>query len=364
MKGPGLFLAQYVGDRAPYDSLDGLAEFAATCGFSAVQLPTTDPRLIDLSLAASSKTYCDELRGGLAARGLEISELSTHLQGQLLATHPAHTALFEHFAPAALHGRPEALRQWAHEQLLLAARASRNLGLRAHATFSGSLLWPYVYPWPARPAGLVDAAFEALAQRWRPVLDAFDDAGTDVCFELHPTEDLHDGASFERFVDAVDGHARACILYDPSHLLLQHIDYVGFIHRYHERIRAFHVKDAEYRMSDRTGVYGGYLDWVDRAGRFRSVGDGQIDFDQIFAALIQHDFPGYAVLEWECCLKDSVRGALEGAAFIRARLFDRPARAFDSFSGAATDPALIGRLLGLTASTHAQPTGASDAHER
>ncbi|MBL8300970.1 MAG: sugar phosphate isomerase/epimerase [Rhodanobacteraceae bacterium] len=349
MKGPGLFLAQYVGDRPPFDTLDGLATFAAGCGFTAVQMPTTDSRLIDLPLAASSKDYCDELRGKLAAHGLEVSELSTHLQGQLLATHPAHTALFEHFAPAHLHGRPEELQAWAAEQLQFAARASRNLGLSACASFSGSLLWPYLYPWPARPAGLVESAFHELARRWRPLLDAFDKAGTDVCFELHPTEDLHDGASFERFLDVVDHHPRACILYDPSHLLLQHIDYVGFVHRYHARIRAFHVKDAEYRRSDSTGVYGGYLDWIDRAGRFRSVGDGQIDFSQIFAALIQHGYTGYAVLEWECCLKDSIRGAREGADFIRRHLFKRPAQAFDSFSAGRSDPVLISRLLGLNA---------------
>ncbi len=349
MKGPGLFLAQYVDSQPPFDTLNGLASFAAECGFTAVQIPTTDSRLIDLSLAAHSRDYCDELRGLLAERGLEISELSTHLQGQLLATHPAHTALFEHFAPAELHGRPQALQEWAADQLQLAACASRNLGLSAHASFSGSLLWPYLYPWPARPPGLVESAFRELARRWRPLLDAFDEAGTDICFELHPTEDLHDGASFERFLDAVDHHPRACILYDPSHLLLQHIDYVAFVHRYHERIRAFHVKDAEYRMSDRTGVYGGYLDWVDRAGRFRSVGDGQIAFDQIFSALIQHGYAGYAVLEWECCLKDRMRGAQEGAAFIRRHLFERPDHAFDRFSAGRSDPALINRLLGLGA---------------
>src|SRR6185369_13718059 len=105
---------------------------------------------------------------------------------------------------------------WAVEQVTLAAKASQRLGLTAHATFSGALAWPYFYPWPQRPAGLIEEAFAELGRRWTPILDAFEDAGVDVCFEIHPGEDLHDGATYERFLDEVAGHKRACLLYDPS----------------------------------------------------------------------------------------------------------------------------------------------------
>ena len=141
----------------------------------------------------------------------------------------------------------------------------------------------------------------------------------DVCYEIHPGEDMHDGATFERFLDAVGGHARACINYDPSHFLLQQLDYVAFIDLYHERIKAFHVKDAEFNPTGRVGVYGGYESWIDRAGRFRSLGDGQVDFSAIFSKLAQYDYDSWAVLEWECALKHPEDGAREGRRVHQAR---------------------------------------------
>ena len=257
--------------------------------------------------------------------------------------------LLEGFAPAKLAGDLKAREAWAVEQLLLAAKASRNLDLAAHATFSGALAWPYFYPWPQRPAGLIEAAFVELGRRWLPILNTFDAAGVDVCFELHPGEDLHDGATFERFLSMVEDHPRANILYDPSHMVLQQMDYLGFLDLYHERVRAFHVKDAEFRPSARSGVYGGYLEWIDRPGRFRSLGDGQIDFNSIFSKMAQYDYPGWAVLEWECCLKHPEDGAAEGAEFIRKQIIRVTERAFDDFAGAAADERRNRRILGLGA---------------
>lgn len=347
MKGPAIFLAQFVADAAPFNTLASIAEWAAALGYIGIQIPTWDARLFDLERAASSKDYCDEIAGTCREAGVEISELSTHLQGQLVAAHPAYGEMFDAFAPEAIRGNETAKAEWAAEQVRLAARASQNLGLAAHATFSGALLWHTFYPWPQRPAGLVDAGFAELARRWRPLLDAFDDAGVDACFELHPGEDLHDGVTFERFLDAVDGHRRAHILYDPSHFVLQQLDYLQFIDFYHERIRAFHVKDAEFNVSGKAGVYGGYLDWVERPGRFRSLGDGQIDFRAIFSKFAQYDYDGWAVLEWECCLKHPQQGAAEGAPFIADHMIRRTDKAFDDFAGSASDAGRNRRILGL-----------------
>ncbi|UEQ03007.1 sugar phosphate isomerase/epimerase [Halomonas profundus] len=349
IRGPAIFLAQFIGDEAPFDSLDGIARWAAEHGYQAIQLPTAtaDSRFIDLHKAAESQSYCDELNARCEKAGVVISELSTHLQGQLVAVHPACDDLFDDFAPVELHGKPQERTEWAIEQLKLAAKASQRLGLTAHATFSGALLWPFVYPWPQRPEGLVEEGFNELARRWRPILDAFDEAGVDLCFEIHPGEDLHDGASFERFLAAVDNHPRAKILYDPSHLLLQQLDYLEFIDRYHERIGMFHVKDSEFNPNGRSGVYGGYQGWVERPGRFRSLGDGQIDFSGIFSRLTQYGFDGWAVLEWECCIKDAAQGAAEGAPFIEAHLIQPADRAFDDFAGVTTSVSRNRRILGL-----------------
>ena len=346
IQGPAIFLAQFLGDEPPFDSLEHLAQWAAGLGYKGLQLPTA-PRLFDLEQAAASQQYCDDVVALLARHGLQVTELSTHLQGQLIAVHPAYDALFDGFAPEHVRGDSAARTAWATQQLLWAATASQRLGLKAHVTFSGALAWPYLYPWPQRPAGLVETAFAELAKRWLPILDAFDAAGVDVCYELHPGEDLHDGVTFERFLAAVNDHPRASILYDPSHFVLQQLDYLAFIDIYHARIKAFHVKDAEFRPNGRQGVYGGYADWQDRAGRFRSLGDGQIDFKAIFSKMAQYDFPGWAVLEWECCLKHPEDGAAEGARFIREHIIHVAERAFDDFAGSAVDQHQINHLLGL-----------------
>ena len=332
LKGPGIFLSQFIDTAAPFNSLAGLAEWASAVGFNAVQIPCNHPAIFDLRKAATSRAYCDDVQAVLSQHGLSISELSTHLEGQLIAVHPAHDAAFDSFAPASVRDNRSARTAWATEQLTLAAAASENLGLNAHATFSGSLAWPYVYPWPPHNAQLLEEAFAELGRRWLPLLDIFDRHGVDLCYELHPGEDLHDGITFERFLAQVNGHPRCNILFDPSHLHLQHIDYLQFIDIYHRRIKAFHVKDAEYLPNGRSGVYGGYQKWIDRAGRFRSPGDGQIDFNGIFSKLAQYDYEGWAVLEWECCLKEADTGAREGAAFIRKHIIPVTGRTFDDFA--------------------------------
>ncbi|WP_260929598.1 sugar phosphate isomerase/epimerase family protein [Novosphingobium sp. 9] len=348
IKGPAIFLAQFMGAEAPFDTLENLARWAASLGYEGIQVPC-DPRLIDLEQAAASQGYCEDLLGRVRECGVEITELSTHLQGQLVAVHPAYDSLFDAFAAPEVRDNPRARTEWAIRQVTLAAQASARLGLTAHATFSGALAWPYVYPWPQRPAGLVEEAFAELARRWTPILHAFEDAGVDCAYELHPGEDLHDGVTFERFLEATGNLSRTAILYDPSHFVLQHLDYLRFIDIYHERIRCFHVKDAELRYDGRSGVYGGYQGWVDRPGRFRSLGDGQVDFAAIFSKMAQYDFPGWAVLEWECALKHPEQGAAEGAPFIRDHIIRVTERAFDDFAASGIDAAANRRLLGLDA---------------
>jgi sugar phosphate isomerase/epimerase len=347
IKGPAIFLAQFANDVAPFNNLDGISRWAAALGYKGVQIPSWDGRLFDLKRAAESRAYCDEVRGLLASSGVELTELSTHLQGQLVAVHPAYDQPFDGFAPDSVRGNPPARQRWAVDQLVLAAKASANLGLKSHVTFAGALAWPYIYPWPQRPPGLIEIAFDELAKRWKPILDAFDAAGVDLCFELHPGEDLHDGTTFEMFLERVGGHQRCSILFDPSHFVLQQLDYLDFIDIYHSRIKMFHVKDAEFRPSGRQGVYGGYQPWISRAGRFRSLGDGQVDFRAIFSKLAQYDFDGWAVLEWECCLKSSEQGAQEGAPFIARHIITTAESAFDDFAKSGTDAEANRRMLGL-----------------
>lgn len=347
MKGPALFLAQFMGDKAPFNKLETICKWAASLGFKGVQIPTVETRLIDLKLAAESKDYAQELKGKINSFGLEISELSTHLQGQLVACHPAYDELFDGFAPKKLRGNPKERTGWAVDQLKLAAKASKNLGLKASVTFSGALLWHLVYPWPQRPAGLVEEGFKELAKRWLPILNAYDKAGIDLCYEVHAGEDLHDGATFERFYEATGKHNRVKLLFDPSHFILQQLDYLQYIDAYHEFIKMFHVKDAEYNPTGKSGVYGGYQEWIDRPGRFRSTGDGQVDFKAIFSKLAQYNYEGWAVLEWECCIKHPEQGAKEGAKFIQDHIIRVTDKAFDDFASSGIDTKRNRKLLGM-----------------
>ncbi|MEZ5768012.1 MAG: sugar phosphate isomerase/epimerase [Paracoccaceae bacterium] len=347
IKGPGLFLAQFAGDAAPFNSWDSITKWAADVGYAGVQVPSWDGRLIDLAKAAESQDYCDEFKGVAAANGVEVTELSTHLQGQLVAVHPAYDTAFDGFAAPEVRGNPAARQAWAVEQVKNALTASNRMGLTAHATFSGALAWPYVYPWPQRPAGLVETAFDELAKRWKPILDHAEECGVNVCYEIHPGEDLHDGVTYEMFLERVGNHPRAMMLYDPSHYVLQQLDYLDNIDIYHERIGMFHVKDAEFNPTGRQGVYSGYQPWVDRAGRFRSLGDGQVDFKAIFSKMAANDFDGWAVVEWECALKHPEDGAREGAQFVKEHIIRVTEHAFDDFAGSGADEAANRKMLGI-----------------
>lgn len=346
IQGPGLCLAQFLSNTAPFNTLDGICRWAASLGYTGVQVPAwEDPRLINLTQAAESSSYCDDWTARLAACGVELTELNAALAGQVLALHPAYTEAFRAFFPAGLDDKARVA--WATGQLLQTVRAAARLGTRCVPVLSGGFAWHLAYPWPQRPPGLIDDAFAELARRWRPILDLAGELGVTIAYELHPGSDLFDGHTFERFLQEVENHPAAGLNYDPSHLLLQQLDYAAFIRHYGARIAGFHVKDAEFRPDGRGGVYGGYQSWATRPGRFRSPGDGQIDFRRVFTLLTEAGYRGWAVMEWECCVKSPGQGAREGAHFITRHLIEATTVAFDDFAGSGSDTAVNRRLLGL-----------------
>ena len=344
IKGPAVFLAQFLGDEEPVNNIRNIATWFAGMGYKGIQIPTWDPRAIDLDKAAESKAYCDDYRGMLGELGLEPTELASYLEGQVLAVHPAYEVMFEAFHPKGLRGN--ARTEWSAGQLRKSVLASVNMGTSAVPVLSGSFAWHMVYPWPQRPAGIIEEAFKELTKRWRPILDFGQENGVAITFELHPGSDVFDGATFEMFLDYTDDHPAAGVNYDPSHLLLQQADYLEFIRLYGDRIKGFHVKDAEFQPSGRVGVYGGYQPWLTRAGRFRSPGDGQVDFKRVFSLLTEAGFDGWAVLEWECCIKSPEQGAREGAPFITSLIVETTDVTFDDFAGGG-DPGSNRKILGL-----------------
>lgn len=346
IQGPAIFLAQFVRDEEPYNQIDLLAEWASGLGFKGVQIPGWEPRCIDLDKVAESKQYADEYRENLNDKGVSVTEVTAHLAGQVIAMHPAYEKLFQAFYPEGFNDRERLA--WATGELKKTIKASVNLGTQVVPVLSGGFAWHTVYPWPQRPPGLIDEAFKELANRWKPILNFAAENGISIAFELHPGSDLFDGLTFERFLREVDHHPAATINYDPSHFLLQQLDYLGFIRNYGDRITGFHVKDAEFRPDGRVGVYGGFADWSERAGRFRSLGDGQVDFKQVFTLLTEAGYRGWSVLEWECCVKSPEQGAREGAPFIQNHIIEATSIDFDDFAGSKTESKLNREILGIS----------------
>ena len=345
IKGPAVFLAQFLRDQEPYNNITNIGRWVAGLGYKGIQIPTWDRRVFDLAKAAESKTYCDEYKGRLKEMDLEPTELAGYLAGQVLAVHPAYEIMFEGFHPAGLKGA--ARTEWAAGELKKCIQASVNMGTTVIPVLSGGFAWHMVYPWPQRPEGIIEEAFKELARRWLPLLDLAHDQGLVFAYELHPGSDVYDGATYEMFLEHTDNHPAACLNYDPSHFLLQQLDYLQFIQLYGERIKGFHVKDAEFHPTGRVGVYGGYQSWAKRAGRFRSLGDGQVDFTRVFTLLAEAGFTGWAVLEWECCVKSPEQGAAEGAPFIARHIIETTSVAFDDFAGGQTEAARNRGILGL-----------------
>lgn len=345
IKGPAIFLAQFLGDTPPFNTLDAITTWVADLGYKGVQIPVWDERAIDLDVAATSQVYCDEYKGKLKDKGLEVVELAAYLQGQCMAMHPAYEKLFQAFYPKGLND--ESRLKWAQGELKKTIDASSRMGTTNISSLSGSLAWPYIYPWPQRSDGLIDEAFDELKNRWLPVLDYAAERGVTIGYELHPGSDLFDGATYQRFLEITNGHSSACITYDPSHFLLQQSDYLGFIKVFADRITAFHVKDAEFNPTAYSGVYGSYANWSDRAGRFRSIGDGQVDFKKIFSLLSEAGYDGWAILEWECCVKSPEQGAKEAVEIIESLLIEKTQKAFDDFAKSETTRQLNREILGL-----------------
>lgn len=345
MKGPAIFLAQFLDEQPPFNDIISISKWAKSLGYKGVQIPTWDARAIDLDKAATSKEYCDEYKNNLNELGIEVVELASYLQGQTMGMPPVYENLFQAFYPKNLNDKERV--KWATEELKKTVLASQNMGTKHISVLSGGLAWQFFYPWPQRSEGLIDEAFDEMARRWLPVLDFADEHGITFGYELHPGSDLFDGATYQRFLEKVNFHPAACLTYDASHFLLQQLDYVEFIKIFHKRIKAFHVKDAEFRPNGMTGVYGGFNDWKDRAGRFRSVGDGQVDFKRIFSTLTEYGFDGWAILEWECCIKSPAQGAKEGAIFIKNQIIEATDKAFDDFAKSGIDKQLNRKVLGL-----------------
>lgn len=310
--------------------LKELVPMAKAFGYDGLELACWGDHF-NLDQAADSKTYCQDQLGMLAKQGLGCWALGNHLSGQLVCD-PIDDRHYA-FAPESMADDPEAVRAWAIEMQKKAAHAARNLGIKVVNGFTGSPIWRYLYAFPPCRPGQIEAGYRAFAETWKPILDVYGECGVRFALEVHPTEIAFDIVTAQRALDALDGHPAFGFNYDPSHLAYQGVDYVKFIRTFGERIFHVHMKDVWWEHGDGSvGVFGGHTDFGDarRYWDFRSLGHGDVAFEDIIVALNDIQYDGPLSVEWEDARMDRCHGAREACDFVRQVDFPGSALAFDA----------------------------------
>ncbi len=324
--------------------LEKLAPLVKKMGYDGVELACWGDHF-DVDAAATSKKYVSAKWELLKDHGLECHAISSHLVGQAICDRidERHQAILPPDVWG--NGEPEGVRQRAARKMILAAKAARNFfdsrpGRGPAAGFpvvvngfTGSSIWHSIYAFPPTSQAYWDAGYADFGKRFGPILEAFDKVNVNFGLEVHPTEIAFDIVSAERAIAAVKGHKRFGFNYDPSHLGYQGVDYVKFIRQFGSRIFHAHMKDVWWGHGEGTaGVFGGHTNFghPGRYWDFRSLGHGDIRFEDIIVALNDVGYRGPLSVEWEDIRMDRFHGATEAAAFVRKLDFPTSSLAFDA----------------------------------
>jgi sugar phosphate isomerase/epimerase len=312
--------------------LETLAKKASDWGYDGLELACWGDHF-DVERALADDRYCEQRRDLLARHGLRVFAIANHLVGQAVCDRidQRHRSI----VPPRVwgDGRPEGVQRRAAEEMIHTARAAARLGVSVVNGFTGSSIWHLLYSFPPVPDEMIDAGYRDFADRWRPILDAFQEAKVRFALEVHPTEIAFDVSSVERALKAIDDHPSFGFNYDPSHFGYQGVDYVAFIERFGDRIFHAHMKDVWWSSTPkRSGVFGGHLPFGhrDRAWDFRSIGRGRIDFEEVIRALNRVGYGGPLSVEWEDIGMEREFGAREACAKIKALDFAGSDVAFDA----------------------------------
>jgi sugar phosphate isomerase/epimerase len=309
-----------------------LAKKAAAWGYDGLELACWGDHF-NVERAVNDDSYCQERHDLLAEHGLRVWAISNHLVGQAVCD-PIDERHKE-IVPDRVwqDGDPEGVRQRAAEEMQRTAHAAAALGVPVVNGFTGSPIWHLNYAFPPTPPSMIDDGYAEFADRWHPILDAFDEAGVRFGLEVHPTEIAFDISTAERALEAIDHREAFGFNYDPSHFGYQGVDYVGFIERFGDRIYHAHMKDVAWSHErKRSGVFGGHLPFGDgdRYWDFRSIGRGDIDFERVIRGLNRIGYDGPLSVEWEDPGMDREHGAEESCAFVKDIDFQPSAQAFDA----------------------------------
>ena len=313
--------------------LSELAPLAKKMGFDGLELACWGDHF-DVDQAAASKTYCDEKQALLAEHGLECHAISHHLAGQLVCD-LNNDGRSDMFAPEELAGQPEAQRAWAIETMKNSAKAAANMGVKVVNGFTGSSIWHMLYSFPPASEQMIEDGFKQFADLWNPILDVFDEVGVRFALEVHPTEIAFDTLTARRALAAVNHRSAFGFNFDPSHLVWQGVDPVRFLKAFPDRIYHVHMKDASVTLDGESGILGSHLNFgtPGRGWDFRSVGRGDVNFEEIIRTLNILSYTGPLSVEWEDAMMDRIQGATESCAFTKQVDFKKSDRIFDEAFG-------------------------------
>ncbi len=313
--------------------LEELARKVAKWGYDGLELGSGGDHM-DLNRAAEDKDYCKKQRAILEKYNLQLFAISAHVPGQHVCD-PNNDARSDVFAPADCVGDPDKKRKWGVETTKNAARAARNLGINIVTGFTGSSIWHLLYSWPPVPDQMIEEGFRYFAEMWNPILDVYDECGVKFGLEVHPTEIAFDIVTAKRALEALDKREAFGFNFDPSHLQWQMVDPVRFLQEFPDRIYHTHMKDTALQLDGRSGILGSHLNFghAERGWDFRSLGHGDVNFEEIIRTLNHIGYNGPLSVEWEDCGMEREHGAKEALDFIRKKDFAPSSVAFDAAIG-------------------------------
>jgi sugar phosphate isomerase/epimerase len=313
-----------------------LAELAQRCGkdgfrYDGLELACWGDHF-EVDKALTEDDYCTKKRNLLERYGLDVWAISAHLVGQAVLDR-IDVRHKEILSPEIWGtGSPADVNTRAATRMMDTARAAQKLGVSVVNGFMGSSIWHMLYDFPPVSDELVQEGFDLAARRWIPILDVFEECNVKFALEVHPTEIAFDFYTAERLLEVLEGHPAFGFNFDPSHLIWQGVNPVEFIRAFGDRIYHVHMKDGIVTLDGKSGILASHLNFGDprRGWDFRSLGRGEVNFEEIIRALNAADYKGPLSVEWEDSGMDRDHGAKEACKFVRGIDFKPSGVAFDA----------------------------------
>ena len=284
---------------------------------------------IDVDRAISDESYVNWMKENLKKNGLVMTAMAVHIIGQCVGDDP--DPRLNNFAPSALANNPEAIRQWAIDTMMKVPVVAAKFGVHVVTGFTGSPIWKYMYSFPQTTEEMIEAGFNRIVELWSPILDVFKKCDVKFALEVHPGEIAFDYYSTKRLLAKFADRKEFGLNFDPSHLIWQGIKPHLFLNDFIDRVYHVHMKDAAVTLDGRSGILGSHIDFGDlrRGWNFRSLGHGDVNFEEIIRVLNAYGYDGPLSVEWEDSGMDRIDGATEAAAFVRRVDFKPSAVKFD-----------------------------------